>query len=364
MPDRRILRLVDDRITVATEARIPSEQRLHRAIAEHPEVLPNEDLGIGTLVSLASEVLCEGGYIDLLAVDASGRLAIIEFKKGSENRDVRKVVAQLLDYGSSLWRMSEEDLVDACHGAGESHFKGSLTSHMVERLSAIDDEPFDPERFHAGLATTLEKGDFVFVYVARDLDEKTRRIITYLAEGPNMTFFAVEVEHYAGSAQNESILVPRTAYVPPRVAAGEEAGAEDSISPKERLAKASVATQKAVELLDGIAQSLGVRPRFTKASRIYALPDDTYGISAYFGEFAGLDFDLACFRDAGRDDLADEFMQRIESFSDRPITARKWPKALPEKVVARWDEARAALIEPYFTARRELKATARPEMEA
>lgn len=40
---RRILRLSENGLTVATEQRFESEARLHEAIAAHPEVLPAED---------------------------------------------------------------------------------------------------------------------------------------------------------------------------------------------------------------------------------------------------------------------------------------------------------------------------------
>jgi hypothetical protein len=43
---------------------------------------------------------------------------VVEFKRGSENPDVRKVVAQLLDYGSSLWRLPFEELERRCVAAG------------------------------------------------------------------------------------------------------------------------------------------------------------------------------------------------------------------------------------------------------
>ena len=44
---RRILRLDSGVVSVAREARFESESQLHRSIAEHPEVLPSEDVGLG-----------------------------------------------------------------------------------------------------------------------------------------------------------------------------------------------------------------------------------------------------------------------------------------------------------------------------
>lgn len=40
--------------------------------------------------------------------------------------------------------------------------------------------------FRIGVEGTLDTGDFVFLYVGRDLDDRSRRIMTYLAEGPRM----------------------------------------------------------------------------------------------------------------------------------------------------------------------------------
>ena len=70
---------------------------------------PNTTLRIRPLAhasgsASASQVDFGAGPIDLLVTDPQGRVAIVEFKRGSENPDVRRVVAQLLDYGSSVWR--------------------------------------------------------------------------------------------------------------------------------------------------------------------------------------------------------------------------------------------------------------------
>ena len=95
MTQRRILRTEKGQIVVLREGQFESEQVLHDAVAAHPDVLPVEDIGLDPLVTIASEVSVEGGFIDLLATDRLGRLAIVEFKKGTENPDARHVVAQL-----------------------------------------------------------------------------------------------------------------------------------------------------------------------------------------------------------------------------------------------------------------------------
>ena len=139
----------------------------------------------------------------MLAADRQGRIAIIEFKKGPENPDVRKVVAQLLDYGSALWQTTVEELSRLCH------LTDSLATH-VER--ALDEEEFDPDAFESGLQGTLSNGDFVYFYVARVLDSRTRRVLTYLGDGVRLPFIAVEADRFVDG--ETAVVAPRPAFVP------------------------------------------------------------------------------------------------------------------------------------------------------
>lgn len=50
---RRIIRIDGSRTSVAKETPFESEARLYRAVMDHPEILPSEDLNLGLLVTLA-----------------------------------------------------------------------------------------------------------------------------------------------------------------------------------------------------------------------------------------------------------------------------------------------------------------------
>src|SRR5680860_45057 len=210
---RRILLVGHDGTRVAHEAPFDVEDTLHQALAEHPEVLPAGDLGLGVLVTLASHLQLPTGEVDLLCTDRSGRLAIVEFKKGSENPDTRKVVAQLLDYGAGLWSLTYEELEERCRAA-QPGFSTTMAEHVAAQLDALGEDPLDADAYQQAVESALEHGDFAFVYAARDLDDRTRRIATYLAEGPRLAFFAVEVDHFEDAASGGRVLVPRTAFTP------------------------------------------------------------------------------------------------------------------------------------------------------
>lgn len=74
---RKILRVEGDTVSVAAKTRFESEERLQRAIAAHPEVLPAEDVGIGPPVMLSEELDLGTGPMDLVAVDATGGRPVI-----------------------------------------------------------------------------------------------------------------------------------------------------------------------------------------------------------------------------------------------------------------------------------------------
>jgi len=45
----------------------------------------------------------------LLCLASSGDVVLVEFKTGPQNPDFRHALAQLIDYGSDLWRLSVDD---------------------------------------------------------------------------------------------------------------------------------------------------------------------------------------------------------------------------------------------------------------
>jgi hypothetical protein len=330
------------------ERRFDSEQDLHRAVAAHPEVLPSEDLGLGPLVALGTELDFGAGPLDLLAADSLGRLVIVEFKRGTENPDVRQVVAQVLDYGASLWRTSYDEVSARCARSPASALPdlAAIAAAGCERL----DVAFDPDSFQSGVQVVLDSGEFVFLYVGRDLDERTRRIMTYLAEGPRMRFFAVEVDYFRAGDGPAAVLVPRTAFVPSWVA-------EPSPAPSSATATLATAPPEFHEILarmDAFAAERGLRVTTSKRGRNYQpqAPEgskQSSGIAIYVGGRA--EFNLLVFRELGRDDLADDMLQRIADLTGAMPTATQWP-GLPWKLLAdEWDRSRVSVLDPYFDAR-------------
>lgn len=334
---------------MATESRFESEERLHRAIAAHPEVLPADDFGLGELVTLAVELDFGSGPMDLLAVDATGRLVIVEFKRGSENPDVRKVVAQVLDYGSALWRSSYDNLERGCERLNPA-ISSPLTTYVEAQLMSRGASTFDPDAFRQGVESCLDTGGFVFLYVGRDLDDRTERIMTYLAEGPRMSFFAVEVDYFITGEDETRVLVPRTAFVPSWVK--QPAAPRSGLpAPADLRASAPPETLQLWDLMDDLALQMGLQVLIRSNGYAYVTPGLSFGIGIYRSG-RGAEIDLQSLRARGAGEWADQFMTQLSEFVGTRVTAASYPAIPPALLTTRWTQARDTLIVPYFKQQR------------
>jgi hypothetical protein len=74
-----------------TTTSFPDEQALHSLVETAPQVLPLA--GSPQLVILGREVLLGNAYADLIAIETTGRLAIIEVKLARNAEARRAIVA-------------------------------------------------------------------------------------------------------------------------------------------------------------------------------------------------------------------------------------------------------------------------------
>src|SRR5690348_134015 len=96
--------------TLLTEMPAANEAVLQEAMKHNPDLLPIDEFGMtGPLLVVGRETTLQSGYVDLLCLARSGELLIVEFKTGPQNPDFRHALAQLLDYGSDLWRLSYDE---------------------------------------------------------------------------------------------------------------------------------------------------------------------------------------------------------------------------------------------------------------
>lgn len=343
MNSRRILRVEGDSVIVAHEEPFESEQFLHDAIANHASVLPSNELGLGTLATIACELGTKAGFIDMLAVDQYGKLAIVEFKKGSENSDSRSVVAQLLDYGASLWGMSYQEL-ESKSSQGVPGFGGSLAEHVSRSLG--DPSEFDERTFRSAVESSLAAGSFVFFYVARDLEPRAIRIMKYITESARMTFAGVEVDHYR-SEEDHAVLIPRLVFSPTWVDGGTDA--EPSRLVSSRLESAIPAARQFKESMDQYATRNSLQTKEAKKSYVYS---SSHGGKAWFyPDRSRIELDLQSVRDRGDADLADEVLEAVADLMGTTVRAKHYPSVSCEALLNAWAATESRILDPVFLTR-------------
>ena len=139
------------------------ERRLQEIIAADLSIIDPSLMIIGREVATPL-----GSRIDILAIDADGNLIVIELKRA---RTPREVVAQTLDYGSWIRRMTSEEIADTFIDYQHRFFNEAtpkgINDALQERFDGIPDELNASHRL---------------VIVAGELDPSTERIVSYLRE--------------------------------------------------------------------------------------------------------------------------------------------------------------------------------------
>lgn len=144
---------------------MPSEEQLEEILAKDLSILDENLLLIGRQVPTNYNK-----FVDLLAMDADGKLVVIELKR---NRTPREVVAQLLDYGSWVRHLADEDIT--------SIFENYIQKYRSDEAGISLDDAFQKHFRLNDMPEALNEGHEL-VIVASELDDSTERIVNYLSD--------------------------------------------------------------------------------------------------------------------------------------------------------------------------------------
>ena len=160
----------------APPQRFPDEATLQEMVADHPNLLPLA--GSPQLIVLGREVRLGSGKIDVLAVETSGRPAIVEVKLADNREERRAVVAQVLAYAASLQGFDLERLEQ---GPLQGPLQKIGYASLAEAVQSQDQESaVDFGDFRASFQEHLNSGQFRLVIVLDDVSSELESIIGYL----------------------------------------------------------------------------------------------------------------------------------------------------------------------------------------
>ena len=152
------------------------ERTLHGLIEENPQLLPLA--GSPRLTVLGSEVRLGNGRADILAVEASGRPAIIEVKLASNSEARKAIVSQAIAYAAFLRGFDVEGLEQ---GPLRRLLADAGYGSILEAVQAQDQEGVvDADSFTTALQAYLDQGNFRLVLVLDEVSAELERIVAYL----------------------------------------------------------------------------------------------------------------------------------------------------------------------------------------
>jgi hypothetical protein len=210
--------------TQLIEVAAHDELQLQNRLKQSPDLLPVDELGLREpLMVVGRETTLASGSVDLLAVTPDGELLVIEFKTGPQNPDFRAALAQLLDYGSDMWKMTVDEFEAGVavryflgnHCPSNAPTKGATTLQAAASATWPDMAPADIGAFIDKLTDALQRGSFHYVVVAQRFTDPMQATVQYLNEiASPARFYLVEVVRFAGGGldafEARTILRPTT----------------------------------------------------------------------------------------------------------------------------------------------------------
>jgi hypothetical protein len=184
---------------------IQKEAYLQQYIHDHPDTLPLQELKDDLkLLVLLREFPTGSGPIDALAVDADGDIYLIETKL-YKNPDKRQVIAQILDYGASLWRAAEnpESFIERLDELLTIRFQTTLAS-KVSTYYELEGPALT--QFTDSLKQSVAGGRFRFVVLMDRLDERLKDLISFINANSNFDILGVGLDFYQHDGLD--ILIP------------------------------------------------------------------------------------------------------------------------------------------------------------
>jgi hypothetical protein len=185
---------------------LPAEDFLQSFIHKNPDCIPIYDIKENIKFFIAArEFYTDSGPIDALGFDSDGEIYIIETKL-FRNTDKRYVVAQVMDYGASLYKHhgNFDSFINNLSNYSEKNFKEDFSNKAKEEFS-IDDVGL--ESLYAKIEKNLNEGSFIFVILMDRLTEQLKDLVIFLNQNSNFTIIAVELDYY--KFDDYEIITPR-----------------------------------------------------------------------------------------------------------------------------------------------------------
>jgi len=177
------------------------EEKLRKYIYENPESIPFEEIKEDVQFLVVDKEFPTGpGSIDIIEVDSDGDIYIIETKL-YKNPDKRLVLAQVLDYGASLWGFYNDP----------DEFIQKLDQRLTDKtgiglIEKLENNFGSSEEITNNIKQNIINGTFKFIILMDKVPSHLKNLILYMNQNSQFNVYAVEMEYY--KYDDYEILIP------------------------------------------------------------------------------------------------------------------------------------------------------------
>lgn len=182
------------------------EDNIQQYIHNNPESIPLYDIKENVqLLILAREFSTSSGPIDAIGVDRDGEIYLVETKL-YKNPDKRTVVAQVLDYGASLWKSHPDfdSFLLRINNSVQQNFNQSVRERL-QAFFGIDEA--EVETLLLSMGGNLNGGNFKFVVLMDTMHDQLKDLILYMNQNSRFDIYGVELEFY--KHEEYEIIIPK-----------------------------------------------------------------------------------------------------------------------------------------------------------
>lgn len=199
----RLVHIDDGEIVSLDQQQFLNEKSLQDLLEKHPELVALDDVDPSArpMMTIGYEVPLAGKSLDLLYIDAAGRLVAVETKLRRNPEVRREVMGQILEYGAFLSSWTAQDV----ERQANDYFKSDRTEGdaptLFQALDEIRDaeaseEPLEEEDLLHLIESHLESHDMRLVIAVDRIVDTLRQTVTFVNESSRFGIYLLEVQEY------------------------------------------------------------------------------------------------------------------------------------------------------------------------
>ncbi len=181
-----------DATQIVKPKKIGLEEDMQDFIKDHPEVIPFYEIEEGKkILVIIKEFSTNSGPVDAVGIDQEGHIYLIETKL-EKNTDKRRVIAQILDYASSMWKNTTYyDFTTIVNNYLRKEKDTDLDSEIMDYFG-VD----DPNPIKNSINENISAGHYRLVIVMDRIDDALKDTITFLNTHTDFDIYGIELNYY------------------------------------------------------------------------------------------------------------------------------------------------------------------------